>query len=857
MTYITGSLISAIDYTTIIGNKSSNSAYVNDADATNALSALWGIGYGTRGYGQTTPLLNIKTTGDIASGQNWADLVTVINSCATHTGTVLVDVPTESVFATGNPISALTFDWLTAISTLDTNRSNVDVATMSTSASPLITSERTINWADTILFEGKVDFGDENSARYFFNSGSQIKLSLDPSLSTAQWQAFLELVGQISIGADTTSSSLPGGTAVNAGYYNLSTNTYTTLFTQYDTGPYSNNYVKVSAKRLDTNSSVNGGNGSSLAIKYEFVDAYSATISGTLTLDMNSYKPSSGLTIANPVVTKITGLDGGGGIPIFVYNKTLSGNVFNYNLLTDAIAAGYPNNKPIYATITVDSTAVVGSTSTSAYAITIPSLFANSTVILINNGVIAGAGGSGGVGAPSGVCGCVPGGNGTNGGPAILLQYTTSLFNYGTIGGGGGGGGGGGAECGYIWNASAGGGGGGAGSNSGVGGSSNLCGVTAGRNGQPGSTATLLAGGNAGLPGNFYTAAGGNGGNLGMQGSNGQSINAEGGIGGFGGLAIVGTPNLSSSSILGNIMGNTDFTLTTSGFPNAQGDFYYSQSSLTSSIILTATDVGLVPASWASIPTTSDNITATLTPVVGQPLKQNVTFTSNSPYTITYRGTFTLRVTATTGTIASISVTVAHSYIDTTPPPPPDPGSCFLAGSLVAMANGNFTPIEQIRPGDLVVGAFGETNEVLALDWVVLGDRWMYKINDEHSTSDDHPHVSADRKFYSAEPNAIYKEWGKIYPVILGDDSIIMKRNIGLTKTPVKQLTTGIELQTTGGPKLVENIEPFRMDASTPLYNLVVDGSHTYFVEGYAVTGWPREDDFDYSTWTPIIHPTT
>ena len=39
------------------------------------------------------------------------------------------------------------------------------------------------------------------------------------------------------------------------------------------------------------------------------------------------------------------------------------------------------------------------------------------------------------------------------------------------------------------------------------------------------------------------------------------------------------------------------------------------------------------------------------------------------------------------------------------------------------------------------------------------------------------------------------------------------------------------------------------MPSDTQLYNLVVGGSHTYHVDGYAVTGWPREDDFDYDRW--------
>jgi hypothetical protein len=28
-----------------------------------------------------------------------------------------------------------------------------------------------------------------------------------------------------------------------------------------------------------------------------------------------------------------------------------------------------------------------------------------------------------------------------------------------------------------------------------------------------------------------------------------------------------------------------------------------------------------------------------------------------------------------------------------------------------------------------------------------------------------------------------------------------------------------------------------------------MSGSHTYHVDGYAVTGWPSEHDFDYDTW--------
>ena len=165
------------------------------------------------------------------------------------------------------------------------------------------------------------------------------------------------------------------------------------------------------------------------------------------------------------------------------------------------------------------------------------------------------------------------------------------------------------------------------------------------------------------------------------------------------------------------------------------------------------------------------------------------------------------------------------------------------------MSDGSSKRIEDVVPGDLVVGAFGEVNEVLALDWVVLGDRWMYNINNEHMTSDDHPHVSIDKKFYSCEPDAIYAEWGNRFDVVTKNG----KRNwlnVGLKEHRVTSLKLGIELQTIDGPKKVVSIEKVKMDLDTKLYNLVMGGSHTYTVDGYAVTGWPREDDFDYSSWT-------
>jgi hypothetical protein len=181
---------------------------------------------------------------------------------------------------------------------------------------------------------------------------------------------------------------------------------------------------------------------------------------------------------------------------------------------------------------------------------------------------------------------------------------------------------------------------------------------------------------------------------------------------------------------------------------------------------------------------------------------------------------------------------------------------CFLAGALVTLANGSTVPIENVRVGDVVLGAFGESNTVLALHRPLLGANTMTAINGEHHTSSHHPHVSADKKFYSVKP-AIVEEYAyRQYHEVLDNEGVRrMEFLYGLNVGRVQPLTLGLSLKTVEGSRPVVTLDTYDMSMDTQLYNLVVSGSHTYHVDGYAVTGWPREDDFNYDTWTPRILP--
>ena len=178
---------------------------------------------------------------------------------------------------------------------------------------------------------------------------------------------------------------------------------------------------------------------------------------------------------------------------------------------------------------------------------------------------------------------------------------------------------------------------------------------------------------------------------------------------------------------------------------------------------------------------------------------------------------------------------------------------CFLAGSLVQMADGSTKVIEDVQVGDRVLGAFGEINDVLALHRPLLGPvATMCCINGEHNTTNHHPHISIDRQFYCGDPTLVSTTtYGREHDVIDETGSTVKRLLHGLSAGRIQKLETGVNLKTVDGTRVVATLELYPMPPETQLYNLVIGGSHTYHVDGYAVTGWPREDDFDYDTWTP------
>lgn len=217
---------------------------------------------------------------------------------------------------------------------------------------------------------------------------------------------------------------------------------------------------------------------------------------------------------------------------------------------------------------------------------------------------------------------------------------------------------------------------------------------------------------------------------------------------------------------------------------------------------------------------------------------------------LTYPTATTANIIFTTNYNVTITLTASNSCGSSAGNINDNP--CFLEGALVTMADFSTKPIEFVCVGDYVLGAFGEINNVLALHRPLLGEAPMCRINDEHNTTNHHPHISADRKFYSGDPERVLAgTYGRSHDVLLADGVPGRMHLHGLSKERILQLACGIELKTIEGSRITRTLEIYSLPPETQLYNLVVGGSHTYHVDGYAVTGWPREDDFDYDTWAP------
>lgn len=283
MAYVKGSTILAADLNGLMST----------------INSVYGVGSGNYGYGQTAISTANVTAGSQVMGSHWTNLRSIINICSAHQGIAQTLMPPSGVLASGQPIVAHessapsnnTYDFDGIIANCAANRLVAAASSMTlTSSAHSVT--RASTWSSTISTTVDVQFGSENNARYFFNSGGQIRFRVaHPNGTATQDDSWREIVNtmlgtltmsatSVSISGVATSSLVP-----SLGFYNLAASAQT-IFNGNDlgSGAYAGNDLTVTAQVLNR-VGTNGGNGTAIRFVISMNDShtgfYDSVSSGT------------------------------------------------------------------------------------------------------------------------------------------------------------------------------------------------------------------------------------------------------------------------------------------------------------------------------------------------------------------------------------------------------------------------------------------------------------------------------------------------------------------------------------------------------------------------------------------------
>lgn len=169
--------------------------------------------------------------------------------------------------------------------------------------------------------------------------------------------------------------------------------------------------------------------------------------------------------------------------------------------------------------------------------------------------------------------------------------------------------------------------------------------------------------------------------------------------------------------------------------------------------------------------------------------------------------------------------------------------SCFIAGTLILLADGTWKPIETFTGGELVQGANG-INDVLGVQHTRLGRRralWTFE--------DRSIYFSGEHLFWIRRKDEEFFGCVDMTEHILEKDAELCPQFEDLTlKQDALVIDRPVEFAVMDGWKHDEPIIAREYGDCTPLYELVLGGSHTMIANGYLVGGNVHDDDFDYST---------
>jgi len=228
--------------------------------------SLLGTGSGTRGYGQTVLSSDVFTGNAITKAQWDALRYDIINIKIHQDGfpPSIVQVNTGDVVGYGPSSPNNNYDLI--LEQAIANRFAVagSQSIVTAKASQTYSSA----WSTQAQAVLTCTFTNATEARYFFNSGGQIRFSANISGGSATsqvnaWKNFLGNVGTRSFGASTDSAEV--------NFYNLTT-AYQIYYTGFLSTPYSSNQLRLEAKCDVANNST--GTATQVDIRITLLDSY-------------------------------------------------------------------------------------------------------------------------------------------------------------------------------------------------------------------------------------------------------------------------------------------------------------------------------------------------------------------------------------------------------------------------------------------------------------------------------------------------------------------------------------------------------------------------------------------------------
>ncbi len=218
----------------------------------NKVIAVLGDGNGPTGYGQTARIQSSAVAdGNTITAVQWSNLRFDIFNCLVHQNGTTPTIVQKAVgdvvqFGAGHPNNA--YD--TLADTITTNRFNLGTGRFVTEALGNATT------GDIVFFsQAYVDvtytFNSANTARYFFNSGGQLRItsSFIPSVTkdqTTSWANLLTAAGTRGFGGQIPATGL--GSPLNGTNFYKLTSTFQTYYTATSSGPYASNTYRLQAR---------------------------------------------------------------------------------------------------------------------------------------------------------------------------------------------------------------------------------------------------------------------------------------------------------------------------------------------------------------------------------------------------------------------------------------------------------------------------------------------------------------------------------------------------------------------------------------------------------------------------------